>query len=245
MSAPKNAVPQITSLKFEELSFGYEGSERLLSETSFDFPMNRMVKIDARDGSGKSSLLRLLAGLLEPTGGHYLINDLKVNEMSFEEFLSLRLQIGYSFDLGGLLNNKTLAENIGLPLLYHKVCSQEEAHERTQAMIAAFGLEAASSKRPSAVRGSDRKATCLARALIMKPQVVLLDDPTTGLSLGLTERLVGVLQGQMKENLKHIFIASDDQKILSEFTTHRIEIVHHKMLDIEKMEADRKASEVA
>ncbi len=239
------STPKITSFKFEDLNFGYDSSERLLSEATFDFPMNRVVKIEARHGSGKSSLLRILAGLLEPTGGNYFINDQKVNEMSFEEFLSLRLQIGYSFDLGGLLNNKTLAENISLPLLYHKICSSEEAEARTQAMIKAFGLEGAASKRPSAVRGSDRKATCLARALIMKPQVVLLDDPTTGLSLGLTERLVGILHTQMKENLKHVFIASDDQKILSEFSTHRIEIVSQKLIDVEKLEADRKSSEVA
>ena len=98
-------VPKINSLKFEDLSFKFEGSEWILNEASFDFPMNRFVKVEARDGTGKSSLLRVLAGLVDIQGGNYLINDQKVNEMSFEEFLSLRLQIGYSFSINPALSS--------------------------------------------------------------------------------------------------------------------------------------------
>jgi ABC-type lipoprotein export system ATPase subunit len=236
---------KIESLKFEDLSFKYEGPNWLLGEANFNFPMNKFVKIEARNGAGKSTLLRLLAGLLEPSAGSYLINDQKVNDMSFEEFLALRLQIGYSFDMGGLLNNRTLAENIGLPLLYHKICPVEEAERRTREMIEAFGLGAAADKRPSAVRGSDRKATCLARALILEPQILLLDDPTTGLSLDVTQKLIGRMQKQMRGNLKHIFIASDDQKILSEFSLHRIEISEQKLIDLEALEKEKRSSEAA
>lgn len=239
------STPKIQSLKFENLSFRHDGGEVLLNEVSFEFPVRKVVKVESRAGGGKSTLLKILAGLTEPTSGDYLINDQKINEMSFEEFLSLRLQIGYSFDLGGLINNTSLAENIILPLLYHKICTVDEARARTQQMLKIFGLEEVADRRPSLVTGSARKSTCLARALIMNPQMLLLDDPTTGLSVGVTERLVGQIQKQMREGLEHVFICSDDQKILSEFNVHKIEIYNQQILDIESENDDQRSSEVA
>lgn len=236
----------IQTLKFENLSFKYEGSANwIFEDTSFDFPMNQFVKIETSGGSGKSTLLRLLAGLIDPLSGSYYINDKNISEMSFEEFLPLRLQIGYSFDLGGLLNNRSLAENIALPLVYHKICSFKEVDTRVDEMLEIFELHKVADQRPSAVRGSERKSTILARALVMHPQVLLLDDPTTGLSLGITERLVSeIKRQQLHQNLKHIFISTDDAKILSEFDVSKIQIGESKIYSPET-DLNYKSSEAA
>ena len=73
--------------------------------------------------------MRLLAGLEQPTRGAYLINGKNVGEMSFEESLPYRLAIGYGYDYGGLIHNRTLKDNVLLPLIYHKLVSEKEAHE--------------------------------------------------------------------------------------------------------------------
>ncbi len=132
---------KIDSLKFEGVTFTHDGQDPIVQNVDFDFPMNEILWVKAEEGMGKSSLLQVLAGLQIPQSGKYLINGENAMEMSFEEFLPYRLSIGYSFDYGGLINNKTIYENLMLPLLYHKVVSPQEAHERIQGLMKEFGAE--------------------------------------------------------------------------------------------------------
>ena len=126
---------KIESLKFEGVSFSHEGQEIIVQNVEFDFPMNEILWVKAEEGAGKSSLLQVLAGLQIPQSGKYLINGENVVEMSFEEFLPYRLKIGYSFDYGGLINNRSLFDNLVLPLLYHKIGTPEEAKSRVDKLM--------------------------------------------------------------------------------------------------------------
>lgn len=171
----------IHTLAFEDLSFGYDGVPQLFSEITFQMPTSRAVWVRSPGGRGKSTLLRLLAGLLAPQSGRYLINGENVGDMSFEDFLAYRLSIGYGFDLGGLLNNKTVFENLILPLQYHKLMDLEEANDRVNQAIEMFGMSQIQHLRPHSIPGSQRKLTCVVRSFLHWPQVVFLDDPMTGL----------------------------------------------------------------
>ena len=123
---------KINSLKFEGLEFGYPEQDLIFENVDFDFPLNQFVWVKAGYGSGRSTLLQLIAGLQQSTKGKYLINDQNVSEMSFEEFLPYRMNIGYGFDFGGLINNRTLLENLTLPLEYHKTCTRVQAEDRVE-----------------------------------------------------------------------------------------------------------------
>lgn len=92
---------KIESLKFEGVSFSHEGYDAVIKNVDFDFPMEQILWVKAQEGAGKSSLLQVIAGLQIPQSGQYLINGENVVDMSFEEFLPFRLQMGYSFDYGG------------------------------------------------------------------------------------------------------------------------------------------------
>ncbi|MFN7728934.1 MAG: ATP-binding cassette domain-containing protein [Bdellovibrio sp.] len=207
--------PNIEKLRFENLSFKPEGQDAIFENVDFDFPMNQLVWIKAEHGSGRSTLLQLLAALQMPTHGSYFINEKNVADMSFEEFLPYRLAIGYGFDMGGLIHNRTLFENLILPLHYHKVLTQEEASERVCRYLRDFGLWKYKDQRPSFISGGTKKLACLLRAIIMHPQVVLLDDPTVGVSQETSLKFFDLLENLKKEGqLKHAFISSFDEKFM-------------------------------
>ena len=208
----------IESLELDNLSFSYEGSESIFENISFTLPKSRAVWVRSPGGRGKSTLLKILAGLLNPTGGRYLINQENVSEMSFEDFLSYRLNIGYGFDMGGLLNNRTLAENLILQLNYHKLVSPAEASERVEAVTELFGMQQTRDQRPFAVPGSQRKLTCVIRAFIHSPQVVFLDDPLTGLKAdNVTDLIHFVEEGFAHRGLRQIFFTSERAELAQKF----------------------------
>jgi len=227
---------KIESLKFEGLSFSHEGNEAIFQNVDFDFPANQILWVKAEDGSGKSSLLQIIAGLQVPQGGRYLINGQNVLEMSFEEFLPYRLQIGYAFDYGGLIHNHTLEDNLMLPLLYHKILSPEDARERVDKLVRVFGIEKYVKERPAHVPGRIKKITCLLRGLVTRPQILLLDDPSVGMGQDSIYILADYIHQLRKENcLQHIFISSYDEKFMSLFDYQLIHMddgqLYHQTID--------------
>jgi ABC-type transporter Mla maintaining outer membrane lipid asymmetry ATPase subunit MlaF len=207
---------KIQSLKFEGLTFHHEGQDPLFEQVDFDFPMNEIVWVKASSGSGRSSLLQIMAGLVVPQKGQYLINDVNVAEMSFEEFLPYRTSIGYGFDFGGLLHNRTLLENITLPLAYHKVCSKPQAEDRAAEYLRLLGVHRFANMRPSTVPGGVRKMACLIRALMLEPQVLLLDDPSVGLGQDQILKFFDCVQElRKKDRAQHVFISSFDEQLMN------------------------------
>ncbi|MNK01110.1 ABC transporter ATP-binding protein YtrE [compost metagenome] len=209
---------KIESLKFEGVSFSHDGQDAVIKNVEFDFPMNQILWVKAEEGAGKSSLLQIIAGLQVPQSGQYLINGENVVDMSFEEFLPFRLQMGYSFDYGGLINNRTLFDNLMLPLLYHKVLKQEEAKARVEEMFKLFDVQKYAEERPAHVPGRVRKLACVMRSLIMHPQILLLDDPSVGIGQDSTYAFADYVHKLRKEGtLNHVFISSYDDKFMSLF----------------------------
>jgi len=215
----------IQSLAFDNLTFGFDHSAPLFENITMEMPKTRAVWVRSPGGRGKSSFLRLMAGLLSPQSGKYLINGQNVSEMSFEDFLSYRLAMGYGFDMGGLLNNKTLFENLMLPLQYHKIIGEEEAYERVQSVTDMFGMTQSRDYRPFSVSGSQRKLACIVRAFIHWPQVVYLDDPVTGLKEdNVNDLLYFVEEGYATRGLKQIFFSSESPALANKLKADELMI---------------------
>ena len=217
-------IKSITSLRFEGLTFAHETSDPTLKNVDFEFPSDKVIWLKSGEGAGKSTVLQLLAGLLMPQSGSYLINDDNVGEMSFEEFLAYRLAIGYTFDYGGLISNRTVQDNLLLPLHYHELIPHKEAKIRVDDYIKRFDLEKFKNERPAHVPGRVRKLTCLLRALVIHPQMLLMDDPSVGLGAETASLFAEVINEQKEAGtLKHIFVSSYDEKFMSFFD---YDIVH-------------------
>lgn len=206
----------IQSLQFDRIGFHFENDPQLFSDLSVDFVMNKTIWLRSEGAEGKSTFLQLMSGLLVPTSGHYRINNEEFTDMSFEDFLPYRLNIGYSFDQGGLIHNRTIEENILLPLLYHKLMPAREAKKRAHEYMERLEIIDSKDLRPSYVRGRVRKMACLIRALVTHPDLLLLDDPSVGLDEPLMKKFVDIIDElQASGRLHSIYISSYDEKFMN------------------------------
>lgn len=235
----QDRIGKIETIKFEHVTFAHEGQSPLLQNADFEFPMNEVVWVKGTEGHGKSTLLQVLAGLLVPQSGFFYINDQNVLDMSFEEFLPYRLAIGYTFDYGGLMSNQTVYDNLMLPLAYHKLIPMKEAKARVESIIKTFDIGKFANERPAHIPGRVRKLACLLRALVMQPQVLVMDDPSVGLGQDTLYTFVDYIHSMRKEGFaKHIFMSSYDEKYMSLFNYQIIHIddgqIYQQTVDHEK-----------
>ncbi|GDY19615.1 hypothetical protein LBMAG56_09600 [Verrucomicrobiota bacterium] len=133
-------------------------------------------------GSGKSDLLATAAGLQPPERGRQMMFGQETAKLGESDLLAHRLKVGVVFEHGGrLFNQLTLAQNIGLPLCYHHNRAEAEAAETVTAMLKWIGLAAAADSLPGRVSRQARQRTALARALVLRPEILLLDNPLHGM----------------------------------------------------------------
>lgn len=221
----------IEEIEFKDVSFGYNPDACFLEHIDFKFPTQTVVWIKGHSGCGKSSLLKMMVGILAPSRGQYLINGIDVSELSFEEFLPYRLAMGYSFDIGGLISNRTLFENLALPLMYHGEGSSDEISHWVSEVLEIFGISKEKDQRPAMVPGRTRKACVVARSLIMKPQMLVLDDPLMGLSKEMINSLMTLISIMQKHwGLKHIFIGTGHETFGNPAIEDMVEISERRLM---------------
>jgi len=137
--------------------------------------------VGAPPGSGKSRLLATAAGLLRPFAGDCRLFGREIERLSEEEMLVLRLRVGLVFEDGGrLFNHLTVAQNLALPVSYHRNCPSREAEDQIAAVLETLELFPLAQHTPGRLNRSARQRAALARAIVLKPEVLLLDNPLRG-----------------------------------------------------------------
>ncbi|MEO5804787.1 MAG: ATP-binding cassette domain-containing protein [Verrucomicrobiota bacterium] len=135
-------------------------------------------------GSGKTDFMATAAGLQQPAAGVLKIFSQEISDLHEDELLKIRLRIGLVFAVGGrLFNRLTVAENVALPLRYHRNWKEEEAEESVREILELTDLIPYARQIPSALSRSWQQRAALARALVLKPEILLLDSPLLGLDL--------------------------------------------------------------
>ncbi len=172
---------KIHSIAFRELGFSYDTGETILDDVTLDIPMGGTLHLTGPAGHGQSTLLKILAILTEPTEGKVLINGFEASEMSFEDFLPWRLEIGYTFEGGGLLANRTLEENLMLPHLYHNLADADSLREEIKMVAERFRFSKLLDRRPATVPGGLRKLITILRPVLLRPSFLIMDNPFSGL----------------------------------------------------------------
>ncbi len=224
-------MSDIESLAFRAVSLqGGQGCTQF-DAIDFEFPANEIVLLGGSAGAGKSLLLKAMAGLVLPTGGGYYINEVNVSQLSFAGFLPYRLNIGYSFEQGGLISNKTVYENLALPLLFHQLGSADEIAYKVSSLLEQFSLTSVQDVRPAELSSSFKRLAVVARSLILDPQLLLLDHPTTGLCNADRLALADLLKyKKLKGELKHIFIVSRQETFLDGLISCQIQADNHEII---------------
>ncbi|QJA06653.1 ABC transporter ATP-binding protein [Thermosulfurimonas marina] len=157
------------------------GEQKVLAGVNLKIPRGRLTFIMGRSGTGKSVLLKHMIGLLRPDRGKILIDGEDVTDYSPAQWQRLRRRFGFLFQEGALFDSMTVAENVAFPLMEHTRLSRREIEKRVEEKLAVVGLLEARDKYPAELSGGMRKRAALARALALEPEIILFDEPTTGL----------------------------------------------------------------
>lgn len=154
----------------------------VLNEISFSVPRGQSVAIIGESGCGKTMLLKAIAGLIRPTSGVVFYDGININGLSDRELTRLRRRLGFVFQNAALFDSMTVGQNVAFPLVQHSLASDREIDRIVLDRLAEVGLpDTVVAKRPSQLSGGMRKRVGLARALVLEPELILYDEPTTGL----------------------------------------------------------------
>lgn len=157
------------------------GALRVLDGASLRIERGESAVIIGRSGGGKSVLLKILIGLLPPDAGEVWIDGQNLAGMNERELLQVRRKFGMLFQGAALFDSLTVAENVAFVLRRQRLCGEEEIRRRTREALEMVELPGIEDKKPAALSGGMRKRVGLARAIVYQPEILLFDEPTTGL----------------------------------------------------------------
>ena len=157
------------------------GSHQILERVNFTIEKGESVVIIGRSGGGKSVLLKHLIGLLKPDAGQVLIDEEDIVPMDERALLRVRHKFGMLFQGAALFDSMTVAENVAFAFRRDRALPPEEVQRRVADVLEMVDLPGIEDKRPSELSGGMKKRVGLARAIIYEPEIVLYDEPTTGL----------------------------------------------------------------
>jgi phospholipid/cholesterol/gamma-HCH transport system ATP-binding protein len=156
------------------------GSQKVLTGLNLNIEEGTTCVIIGRSGCGKSVLLKHIVGLLKADKGEVFVDGLEVGSLNEKGLDDLRLKIGLVFQGGALFDSMNVGENVGFGLIERGNIPEKEILERINSSLAMVGLKGINHIMPSELSGGMRKRVALARAICIKPQIILYDEPTTG-----------------------------------------------------------------
>jgi len=183
----------VTNLvEIQNLHFAY-GDRPILSDLTMQFPRNKVVAVMGGSGSGKTTILRLIGGLIAPQKGHIHLFGEALAEPNSPALYKQRSKMGMLFQHGALFTDLTVFENVAYPLREHTNLPESLLHDLVLLKLHAVGLRNAAQLKPSEISGGMARRVALARAVALDPQLVMYDEPFAGLdpiSMGVTANLI-------------------------------------------------------
>ncbi len=177
-ASPASSSEPIIRLDSVSKSFG---ALKVLRGVNLSLRQGETTVILGESGSGKSVLLKHIVALLRPDAGEVHLHGQRIDNLSERELVPLRAHFGFLFQNSALFDSFTVAQNVGFPLVEHAHKSRKEVEGIVRDKLRMVGLDGVQAKRPAELSGGQRKRVALARAIAMDPEVILYDEPTTGL----------------------------------------------------------------
>ena len=189
-------------IRLEDVSKRFNG-QRVLDHLTLDVRRGQTTVIIGPSGCGKTVLLKHMIGLLRPDRGRVFFDGQDITRLSERALVPIRQRMGFVFQSNALFDSMTVAQNIHFPLIEHqrRRPTRQELDERTGEVLRLVGLEGMQDKMPEELSGGQKKRLALARGIALRPEVILYDEPTTGLDpirADLINELILHLQAELK-----------------------------------------------
>jgi len=188
----------------------------VLNDLNLSISKGQTCVIIGRSGCGKSVLLKHIVGLLKPDQGRVLVNQKEVAVLNELELSALRSKISMVFQGGALFDSMNVAENVGFTLIEHTHISQKKILERVEESLDLVGLDGIGNLMPSELSGGMKKRVALARAICIRPEIILYDEPTTGID--------PIAADSINELIRSLH---DKLKVTSIVVTHDMKSAYH------------------
>lgn len=182
----------------ENLYKSFENLE-VLKGVSLHVEKGEILALIGGSGHGKTVILKHVAGLMKPDQGHVYVNGKDVHNLRGDELEQLRSHLGFLFQSGALFSSLTVFDNVAFPLREKTHLGQREIREKVLTVLAQVGLRDAEEKYPAQISGGMIKRTALARSLVRKPEIMLFDEPTTGLDPVTAHTILDLIKSIHKE----------------------------------------------
>ena len=198
------------------------GDNHVLQGINLEVFAEENVVVLGRSGTGKSVLIKIIAGLLLPDSGIVKVLGMEVDKLKEKELQELRLKIGFSFQSAALYDSMTVRENLAFPLERHsRKLKHSEVTKEIETVLEAVGLKQAIDQMPSELSGGQRKRIGIARTLILHPEIMLYDEPTAGLD-PITSAEINKLINEVQEQFKTTSIIITHDLVCAKETGNRI-----------------------
>jgi ABC-type lipoprotein export system ATPase subunit len=231
---PVSAPPGTVAIRSENLCRHYRMGEtviRAVDGVSLQVRAGEFVALLGSSGSGKSSVLNLVAGLDRPTSGSVIVGDRDLAKLSREELAKYRLHVvGMVFQSFNLIASMTLAENVELPLRFAEVDRSQRQNQSREA-LERVGLQARMDHRPSELSGGEQQRAALARALINRPQLLLADEPTGNLDSHTGTEIMEMVRQFNRELGMTVVMVTHERALAERYAQRMIFLADGKLVD--------------
>ncbi|HEY6642078.1 cell division ATP-binding protein FtsE [Povalibacter sp.] len=209
-------------IRFDHVFKRYPNGREALSDLSLELASGEIAFLTGHSGAGKSSLLKLIALIERPSRGQLIVNGQNVGSVSRSKIPHFRRQIGVVFQDHKLLHDRTIFDNVALPLIIAGV-GAKELGKRVRASLDQVGLLGREQSRPLELSTGEQQRVGIARAVVSKPPVLIADEPTGNLDPDLSMEVMNIFR-RFNEVGVTVLIASHDVYLLEQFPVRRIRL---------------------
>jgi cell division transport system ATP-binding protein len=221
-------------IRFQDVSKRYPTGYEALNRLSFELARGEMAFLTGHSGAGKSTLLKLIAAIERPSRGQIFVDNRNVSNIAKRHISGLRRKVGLVFQNYQLLHDRTVFDNVALPLVIAGV-PQQEIGKRTRAALHKVGLLRRERALPIMLSGGEQQRVSIARAVVNRPPILLADEPTGNLDPELSAEIMHLFE-QFHQVGVTVLIASHDVDLISRFNKRIIRLQNGRLLEAEVVE---------